>query len=165
MLKNLRVVSPEKLIQRVDYQQVKNKFTLNRLKTLGDQLSEACKTYEVRNTQRNEVRVNSIDVVLTQRCTLKCTDCSNLMQYYSKPAQIDTSVILKSLQALKSCFDYVHEFRIIGGEPLLNKEFGKIIDYISKNFNYGYIVVYTNGTIIPLRDIDDLYIKFVIQNL
>ena len=76
------------------------------------------------------------------------------MQYYSKPVQIDTSVILKSLQALKLCFDYVHEFRIIGGEPLLNKEFGKIIDYISKNFNYGYIVVYTNGTIIPYATLE-----------
>ena len=31
------------------------------------------------------LKVKSLDVVLTERCSLKCVDCSNLMQYYEKP--------------------------------------------------------------------------------
>ena len=30
-----------------------------------------------------------MDVVITERCSLKCKDCANLMQYYEKPQNSD----------------------------------------------------------------------------
>ena len=31
------------------------------------------------------LNLNSLDIVLTEKCSLKCKHCSNLMQYYEKP--------------------------------------------------------------------------------
>jgi organic radical activating enzyme len=148
-LSNCRIISPVRLLRSVDFSKVENKFSINRLATLAEQLIAAVETYLARNSNRNGVRVNSIDVVLTQRCTLKCEDCSNLMQYYHKPKEIERSQILSSLQCLVGHLDYVHEFRIIGGEPLLNKDLVEIVNFIADNFGYGYVVIYTNGTLLP----------------
>ena len=30
--------------------------------------------------------IRSVDVVITEKCTLKCKDCANLMQYYQNPS-------------------------------------------------------------------------------
>ncbi len=32
----------------------------------------------------NILNVKHLDLVLTEKCSLKCKDCSNLMQYYAK---------------------------------------------------------------------------------
>ena len=42
--------------------------------------------------------VPSLDIVVTERCSLKCESCSNLMQYYAKPKHIQTDTILLALE-------------------------------------------------------------------
>jgi len=148
-LSGCKTISPVTLLRSVDFSKVENRFSINRLATLAEQLIAAVETYILRNSIRSGVRINSLDVVLTQRCTLKCEDCSNLMQYYQKPKEIEKSQILDSLQCLVGQLDYVHEFRIIGGEPLLHKQLVEIVSFIARNFEYGYIVIYTNGTLLP----------------
>ena len=39
-----------------------------------------------------------LDIVLTECCTLRCRDCSNLMQYYEKPENLDPEEVISSLQ-------------------------------------------------------------------
>ena len=29
--------------------------------------------------------MRSVDIVVTEKCTMKCVDCSNLMQFFEKP--------------------------------------------------------------------------------
>ena len=41
----------------------------------------AHKNYEC----QDQLNLNSLDVVITERCSLKCRECSNLMQYYQAP--------------------------------------------------------------------------------
>ena len=36
--------------------------------------------------------LKSLDVQITEKCSLKCKDCSNLMQYYKKPVDTDYDI-------------------------------------------------------------------------
>lgn len=97
----------------------------------------------------NALLLESIDVVVTEKCSLKCRDCANLMQYFEKPEHEDIEVVRKALDNLMQAVDFVFEIRILGGEPFMNKDMHKYIAILEKYNNYGDIIVYTNGTIVP----------------
>lgn len=99
--------------------------------------------------EQNELKVNSLDLVLTEKCSLKCKDCSNLMQYYAKPVDEDFSQLISALEKFMSAVDYVYEIRIIGGEPLMYKRIDEVMEKVLSYKNCGNIVIYTNGTIVP----------------
>lgn len=93
--------------------------------------------------------LRSIDIIITERCSLKCRDCSNLAQYYKKPKDCDTKELFKSTDMFCALIDEVNEFRVIGGEPFMNKNFHLIVKKLSDKPKVRKIVIYTNGTIIP----------------
>jgi len=95
------------------------------------------------------LKVKSLDVVLTERCSLKCVDCSNLMQYYEAPIGAEAELLIESLSRFLSNVDFVYELRVIGGEPLISKNAETVLKLVTKFSNFGKIVVYTNGTVIP----------------
>ena len=74
----------------------------------------------------NLLFIRSVDLILTEKCTLKCKDCANLMQYYEKPVNIERNELFDDLDDLVAVADEVNEVRIIGGEPLVNKSFHEI---------------------------------------
>jgi organic radical activating enzyme len=94
--------------------------------------------------------IRSMDVVISERCSLKCVDCSNLMQFYESPQDISYEEILKDFDALLERVNHIYEIRLIGGEPFMNKEIYTIINYFLANEKISKIVVYTNATI-PLK--------------
>ena len=94
--------------------------------------------------------LKSIDIIITERCSLKCKDCSNLMQYYVNPINVSLNEILKDFETLINNVDHIYEIRLIGGEPFMNKDIYRIINEISKNKKLSRIVIYTNATI-PLK--------------
>jgi organic radical activating enzyme len=98
----------------------------------------------------NSIFLRSVDVVITEKCSLKCKDCSNLMQYYDKPENIDIELILSDFQKLINKVDHIFEVRLIGGEPFMNKDIYKIIDNLIENSKITKIVIYTN-LMIPLK--------------
>lgn len=91
----------------------------------------------------------SVDIVITEKCSLKCKDCSNLMQYYEKPNSYEAGELFNTLDSFFAAVDEVNEFRVIGGEPLMNKDIGQILKKIISSDKVRKIVIYTNGTIIP----------------
>ena len=95
--------------------------------------------------------VRSAEVIITERCSLKCKDCSNLMQYYTDPKHCDVSLILKSLSAFFASVDDILEFRILGGEPFLNHEWPRVVQQAIDEPKVRRIVVITNGTIVPIH--------------
>lgn len=104
---------------------------------------------------KSSVYVNALDVQVTEKCTMKCKDCSNLMQYYEKPRDADTALLVRNLEKFLDAVDYLADARIIGGEPFIVKDLNKILDFLSKSEKVGHITVYTNGTIVPREDILD----------
>ena len=93
--------------------------------------------------------VSHIDIVVTERCSMKCRDCANLMQFYHKPKNIDINLLFKSMDRLMDCVDHLYEFRVIGGDPFMNKEMYKVINKAVEYKNVESIVIYTNAKIIP----------------
>ena len=93
--------------------------------------------------------LRSVDIVITERCSLKCRDCSNLMSYYQKPMNCDSQELIKTIDAFCNIVDEVNEFRVLGGEPFMNPEFDIIIDRLMSEPKVKKIIVYTNGTIVP----------------
>ncbi|SHO48785.1 radical SAM protein [Anaerocolumna xylanovorans] len=95
------------------------------------------------------LNINHIDYVVCESCSLKCRDCSNLMQYYKHPEIVDIDKYEPAFARFLSVMDYISEIYILGGEPFLNKEIYKIMDRYHDHPKIGGITIFTNGTIIP----------------
>ena len=72
------------------------------------------------------------------------------MQYYERPKDGSVADVLASVEWLLSEIDGVHEFRLIGGEPFMNKQIYQIIERLLALEKYKKLVIYTNG-MIPLK--------------
>jgi len=93
--------------------------------------------------------IKYMDVVITERCSMKCKDCSNLMQFYINPQNSDFDLFSKSVDKFMKSIDRIGEFRVIGGEPLMNKEMYKFVDKLVTYRNADNVVIFTNATILP----------------
>ena len=99
---------------------------------------------------KNNEFMHSVDIVISEKCTLNCKDCANLMQYYNDAKNINYEMIVRDFENLTSKIDHVFEVRLIGGEPFFNKDIYKIIDYFLQSPKLSKLVIYTNATI-PLK--------------
>ncbi len=95
------------------------------------------------------LRVDSIDLMLTEKCSLKCKDCANLMQLYTKPIDQDFDVLIKSIDKFLNTVDHCREIRLLGGEPMMYKKVDLVTEHILKFKNFDQLKINTNGTIIP----------------
>ncbi len=101
--------------------------------------------------KKNVCFLDYFEIVVTERCSLKCRDCANLMQYYTEPKDEKYDVICQSLDKVFSAVDGVNTIKVLGGEPLMNT---RLCDYLSKIAEYSeptVIQLVTNGTI-PFSD-------------
>lgn len=100
----------------------------------------------------DKIYMRSLDLMITTKCSLKCKHCSNLMQYYVDPKHTEHQEILSALDILGENVDYISEYRVIGGEPLMNKDWADIVNEISKKNAEAKIFIYTNATISPKEE-------------
>jgi hypothetical protein len=92
-----------------------------------------------------------VDIMITEKCSMKCKDCANLMQFYENPINDDTAEILQSLDRFCSIVDEVNEVRVIGGEAFMNKDAHIIIKRLIDEPKVKKILVYSNATIVPAK--------------
>jgi MoaA/NifB/PqqE/SkfB family radical SAM enzyme len=104
------------------------------------------------NNNQESLNIRMLDVVITEACTMKCINCSNLMPYYKKPKNDSVENILGSIDIVQKCVDLFYEVRILGGEPFLHKQIYQIINQIVKYDNIEKIAIFTNATIIPKNE-------------
>lgn len=96
--------------------------------------------------------MSNIDVVITERCSMKCKDCSNLMQFYEKPVDYETEKIIENTKFLLNIVDGIYELRFIGGEPFMNKDIHKIMEAFFEDTRVEKLLIYTNATILPTEE-------------
>ncbi len=96
-----------------------------------------------------QLNILQMDFMVTERCSLKCSECLNLMQYYTSPQDESLETIKKTLTTIDANVDELMELRLLGGEPFMNKELYEIIDFASKLKNIKSVVIFSNGTIVP----------------
>lgn len=95
--------------------------------------------------------IRSIDLIITEKCSLKCKDCCNLIQYYEDPQDSSLDDIFKSIDTLCSYVDEINEMRLIGGDAFMNKKWHLIIEKLLNESKVKKIVIYANGIIIPTK--------------
>ncbi|MBF0194019.1 MAG: 4Fe-4S cluster-binding domain-containing protein [Magnetococcales bacterium] len=100
----------------------------------------------------DKIFLRSVDVIITERCSLRCKDCSNLMQYYEDPKDCDIEEVNRSIERLCELVDDINEFRVIGGEPFLNKNMWQVCNLLAKQPKVRKIIIYTNGAIVPKNE-------------
>lgn len=111
---------------------------------------EQCRALPELGAQRLVLR--SLDVVVTEACSMRCIDCSNLMQYYAHPRHSDIDRLLAAVELLQSASDGIGEFRVLGGEPFVNPRVGRVIAALNDVADSRQTIIYTNATIIPRED-------------
>ena len=112
-----------------------------------------------------------LDVVITECCTLRCRDCSNLMQYYHKPENLDAEEMVTCLRRLLASVK-VNQLKLLGGEPFVcQKSLIRILEYLRDETDgrVNEIDIITNGTIVPSEETlntvtKDPRIKIVFSN-
>ena len=107
------------------------------------------KNSQIKYLDEETLYIRSVDIVITEKCSLKCQDCSNLMQYYESPQNIALDTVIKEIDSITDVADEINELRIIGGDAFMNKDFPEIVNYASLKKNVNKVVIYTNGTIAP----------------
>ena len=116
----------------------------------------------------DKLYMSNVDVVVTERCSLRCRDCANLMQFYEKPNDYATGEVVNNIEKLINVVDGIYELRFIGGEPFMNRELHTIMKPFLKTDKVKNLLIYTNGTILPRQDqwevFSDSKIVFMITN-
>jgi MoaA/NifB/PqqE/SkfB family radical SAM enzyme len=95
--------------------------------------------------------IRSLDIVITTKCSMNCESCANLMQYYTNAKNTDDKIV-NAVNLISKNVDHISEFRIIGGEPLMNKNWAEITNKIIEQDISRSIYIYTNATICPRDD-------------
>lgn len=92
-------------------------------------------------------------ISLTERCSLKCKNCAHGCYAVDNSTVKDLNLeqVYKSADSFFFKVDYIKEFVLIGGEPLLYKNLVASITYIGERYRrrIGIYSITTNGTIIP----------------
>lgn len=91
----------------------------------------------------------ALEFMLTQRCSLKCKDCSNLMGYYAEPRHYPIEQLKTMFEVLHSHLDHLPEVRLIGGEPLLHPQFHELALMAAESDKVDVVTIATNGTVLP----------------
>lgn len=95
---------------------------------------------------------HGVNLMITERCSLKCLNCANLMQYYRTPDNFPVAAIFAELDRLCDCVDYVADLQIIGGEPLMHPDFHLVAEHAAANPKIRAVGIYTNGTMLPCEE-------------
>ena len=57
-----------------------------------------------------------VDFVITTKCTLRCKECANFLNYYKAPYNVESNILFSSLNVIERCLDSIQRVYIIGGD-------------------------------------------------
>ncbi len=99
-----------------------------------------------------KVYVNLSQICVTERCSLKCKKCAHgCYAVKSDKEDLTLEQIKKSADVFFAKIDYICEFVLIGGEPLLHRQLAEAVEYIGSRYRdkINIFSITTNGTIRP----------------
>lgn len=100
--------------------------------------------------------VSLAQITVTERCSLKCKKCAHGCYAVKNTAKdLTLQQVYKSADSFFSKVDFIKEFVLIGGEPLLYKELAQAICYIGEKYRKQMAIycITTNGTILPKKEV------------
>jgi hypothetical protein len=145
------VYSDADVISTIDFSAV----PYEKIKGIAWRLAQMGQLSWTKSIATDGLRLERLNIVVTERCTLSCRNCSSMMPFYGKPRDCDTLLLLKSIERILKCVDFIYHMEVLGGETFLNKELPLIINELTHYDNILQIDIITNGTIMPSHDLLD----------
>lgn len=111
----------------------------------------------------NKSYIELAQICLTERCTLKCKKCAHACNAaYENKQDLTLKQVFRSADIFFEKVDWIKEFVLLGGEPLLYKQLDKVIEYIGECYRDKMMIysITTNGTIKPSKKILDICKKY-----
>lgn len=96
-----------------------------------------------------------LETNIIDSCNLKCTGCTHFSNLFSGNTEIDLNVFEKDLQKIAKSLEVLN-FRLLGGEPLLNKNLMQYICISRAILPNTHICLVTNGLLF-LQQEDKLF--------
>ena len=108
----------------------------------------------VKKLVTNPFICDTLDVKVTDRCTLKCKYCAASVDYMENGIDNDISTVIRDFSGFLDKVDFVRRVFITGGETFLNPNLIKLLNFITENkekmeLKCGRICLLTNGTVVP----------------
>ena len=85
---------------------------------------------------------------VADHCNLNCKYCTHYSPLVNEPVFTDFDRFKNDLMQLKKYIADIGVIRILGGEPLLNPELGRFIEFTRQTYPASIITVVTNGLLI-----------------
>lgn len=100
---------------------------------------------------RRENVIREVHTSIITNCTFRCKNCNMFMPYYKCNYQYNLEELEKDFDLLFSRVDYVYVYSLLGGEPFLNRDLGRILMKLNNRYSkkIGRIEIITNGSLIP----------------
>lgn len=150
---DISVSSMYALLNNVDISTFDDKISFEEVnRRMHTHYSKLERIINYQNNNNNEIFFNALDIQVTEKCTMKCLDCSNLMQYYDDPKDIPIEVVIKNIKLILSNIDRLADARVIGGEPFLNKKLFELIEILVESNKVEHITIYSNATFVPSEE-------------
>lgn len=151
-------------INRLDFRLILKLFKNSKIKSFYEDLFY--KYLKLRFKLLKKASFPILDFQITTRCTLQCEQCSIYIPYYTaKTHYTETFETFKErLDNLLKNVDYIFQLQILGGEPLLNKDLAKMIEYASQKKQIKVITTVTNSTILPNKELLAVYKTYQKKN-
>jgi hypothetical protein len=106
-----------------------------------------------RQEKCDDVKIHSLSLRITSRCTLKCKECCFLVPYQPIQRDFPLDELIVPMEHLCQITDAILDLTINGGETFLYADLGKLIKKLACISNIISIVIVTNGTVLPTDDI------------
>ncbi len=118
-------------------------------------VSDFLKKYPVyvENLKYEEIVLPALEVFITERCTLRCRDCSHLIPRYCKPVDYKIADIIEHIENVLKIVERISDVIILGGEPLLHKDIPELLGYCYAQEKIEDITIISNATIMPEENV------------
>lgn len=99
-----------------------------------------------------KVYLSDITHVITERCSLRCENCSGFIPKIQKPRNVPINHILKDFDQFFKYVDKVNVLGLSGGDAMVHPDFADIVEELGKRYypnKATHLEVYCNAVIMP----------------
>ena len=96
-----------------------------------------------------------IGCIISTMCTLKCKHCVEHVPYITgdKRLFLPKEKIIEDIRVLAEAYEFATIMDFVGGEPFLHPDLPEIIENTRNIENIGIVNVFTNGTVMPGKEL------------
>lgn len=104
--------------------------------------------YSITEKNRDRTIIHHLESNLADGCNLNCRGCLHFSNLYKMSDFPNEEAILEGVKAISAKCE-IFQFRVLGGEPLLNKNLPDFLVKLRKILPYCDIAIISNGILIP----------------